>query len=126
MPTRSEIMIDLVEKITVCEEESQVESLLESITKIDRPKIVSFVNAHAVNLSTKDDAFFRHLVDSDIVLQGDAAASRNNNGLARCGRRGPRAVRDVGKSQYVGSVRVGANLSDGRFDVKCLSSINMV
>lgn len=69
MPTHSEIMINLVEKITICEEESQVDSLLEEIMENDRPRIVSFVNAHAVNLSMKDDVFFRHLVDSDIVLR---------------------------------------------------------
>lgn len=45
------------------------QQLLLSLAVMDRPRIVSFVNAHAYNLLHTDAQFAMHLLQSDIILR---------------------------------------------------------
>lgn len=60
---------ELINRIWICREESQVDALLDRLSTVRSPTILSFVNAHAVNLAKKNIHFRRHLMESDILLR---------------------------------------------------------
>lgn len=45
------------------------QALLESFSQIQKPTIISFLNAHAVNLAWKNRAFRQNLLHSDLLLR---------------------------------------------------------
>lgn len=55
--------------LTVPSTEADVEAWLNELPKTQKPQIVSFVNAHAVNLMVKDEGLFQALTESDVLLR---------------------------------------------------------
>ncbi len=58
----------LLDRLTVVPDGS-VEAFVAGIGSTPGPFVISFVNAHAVNLACEDDAFFESLVESDLLLR---------------------------------------------------------
>jgi exopolysaccharide biosynthesis WecB/TagA/CpsF family protein len=69
MDSHADKIIQLVDKMSIYEQESDVEVLLRQLAAARRPTILSFVNAHAVNLARRNDAFFRNLMETDFALR---------------------------------------------------------
>ena len=63
------IIPPLLDKLTVPIHEAEAEAWLDHLTQPKRPVILSFLNAHAVNLSCKDPGLRQALLDSDILLR---------------------------------------------------------
>ncbi|ACT58171.1 WecB/TagA/CpsF family glycosyltransferase [Hirschia baltica] len=60
---------DMLEHLTVPETEANVDALLNGLPDATSPQVISFVNAHAVNLMVKDEGLFKALIGSDILLR---------------------------------------------------------
>jgi len=65
-PTRA---LELLERLTLVSDEAQLDRLFERLESVGRPFVLSFVNAHAVNLACRDQAFFDALRASDLLLR---------------------------------------------------------
>jgi N-acetylglucosaminyldiphosphoundecaprenol N-acetyl-beta-D-mannosaminyltransferase len=59
----------LAESIRYCATGEDRDLLLDSLTRVERPTVVAFVNAHACNLAAKDPAFARDLGAADVLLR---------------------------------------------------------
>ncbi len=64
-----ELVAKLVERVTLVSDESDVDALLQKIVNSHRTKIVSFVNANALNLCYQHKDFLGSLLRSDYVLR---------------------------------------------------------
>lgn len=62
-------IVNLVKKLTLCITEEEVERLLSRLTNLKQTVIVSFVNAHAINLCFENPSFIAALHASDYVLR---------------------------------------------------------
>lgn len=60
---------NVVEKLTLCATEKEVELLLHQLTNLKQTIVVSFVNAHAINLCFEDPSFVAGLESSDYILR---------------------------------------------------------
>ena len=70
MPCAALIRIrDLLSRLHLISTESDLERFLVHLTSLDSPRVLSFVNAHAVNLAYLDEDFARQLKESDWVLR---------------------------------------------------------
>lgn len=58
----------LLDRLTIVEKGS-VDAFVAGIGMTPGPFVISFVNAHAVNLACEDNAFFESLVASDLLLR---------------------------------------------------------
>lgn len=67
--TGSERWHTIVLKLSLCEREEHMTSLMKEIIGRKYPLVLSFVNAHAANLMWKNLDFFRHLESSDLLLR---------------------------------------------------------
>jgi exopolysaccharide biosynthesis WecB/TagA/CpsF family protein len=61
--------LQLLERLSLVGNDSELDELLDRITSPSRPIVLSFVNAHAVNLACRDEAFFDALMASDVLLR---------------------------------------------------------
>lgn len=61
--------LELLERLTLISDDAELAELLERLTSTNRPCVLSFVNAHAVNLACRDEAFFKSLLASDVLLR---------------------------------------------------------
>lgn len=59
----------LVQKIERLEKPSDRHSLIQSLGRTDKPLILAFVNAHAMNMLSKSESFFDSLNAADIALR---------------------------------------------------------
>ena len=59
----------MLDHLTVPETEAEVETWLDGLPKTECSQIISFVNAHAVNLMIKDEGLFEALTHSEILLR---------------------------------------------------------
>lgn len=59
----------MLDHLTVSETEADVEAWLNTLPEAQETQVISFVNAHAVNLMMKDEALFEALTQSDILLR---------------------------------------------------------
>lgn len=59
----------LLERIHVVSGASADAALMRQLTTTQRASIVSFVNAHALNMAMEQDGFYRDLLASDVVLR---------------------------------------------------------
>lgn len=63
------ILSNLVKKIHLVSSLSRKDDLISKFNSIEQPTVLSFVNAHAVNLCFKNNRFFEDLLDSDWLLR---------------------------------------------------------
>ena len=63
------LLSDLVGKIYVVRSVSKKNDLIESLKAIEKPTVLSFVNAHAVNLCFENQRFFKDLLKADWLLR---------------------------------------------------------
>ena len=59
----------LVEAITTVHDDAEREALVRRLTSLEKPFVLSFVNAHAHNLAAKDERFRGDLLASDCILR---------------------------------------------------------
>lgn len=59
----------MLDHLTVPETEADVAAWLEALPKTQKPQVVSFVNAHAVNLMMKNKDLFQALTESETLLR---------------------------------------------------------
>lgn len=64
-----ELVVKLVEQVTLVSDESDVDALLQKIVSSQRTKVVSFVNANALNLCYQHEDFLDSLLQSDYLLR---------------------------------------------------------
>ncbi len=67
--TSQKLLSDLAGKIYVVFSDSGKNDLTRMLKGIDKPSVLSFVNAHAVNLCFEKHGFFEDLMDSDWLLR---------------------------------------------------------
>ena len=67
--TTADRIENMLNHLTVPETEEAVETWLAGLPRVEAPSVVSFVNAHAVNLMVKDKALFDALTQSDTLLR---------------------------------------------------------
>jgi exopolysaccharide biosynthesis WecB/TagA/CpsF family protein len=67
----------ILDRLVLVEDPQQESRLLDRLADPEGPRIVSFVNAHAVNVAWKDPGFRKHLVNSDFLL-------RDGSGIRLC------------------------------------------
>jgi N-acetylglucosaminyldiphosphoundecaprenol N-acetyl-beta-D-mannosaminyltransferase len=66
---RARDFMALMNRLRIIEDEAAEGALLEELTRIDRPLILSFVNAHAVNLGWEQPGMLEGLLRSDVLLR---------------------------------------------------------
>lgn len=66
---RARDFMALMNRLRIIEDEAAEEALLVELTRIDRPLILSFVNAHAVNLGWDQPGMLEGLMRSDVLLR---------------------------------------------------------
>lgn len=59
----------LVNKIRIINTEEEKIELLYQFEVIERPTIISFINAHAFNLASENKEFYHSLITSDVLLR---------------------------------------------------------
>jgi len=59
----------LLERLTLVSDQAELDRLLEQIASVERPFVVSFVNAHAVNMACRDQQFFDALMASNLLVR---------------------------------------------------------
>ena len=59
----------LLGRLILAEEEKDVEVLLDHITSANRPHVISFLNAHAINLAWRDEIFYEAILSSDFIFR---------------------------------------------------------
>ncbi len=59
----------LLDHLSIPETEADVVAWLEALPNTQKPHVVSFVNAHAVNLMIKDEGLFQALAQSETLLR---------------------------------------------------------
>lgn len=67
--TSQKLLSDLAGKIYVVPSDSGKNDLTKMLKGIDKPSVLSFVNAHAVNLCFENHGFFEDLMGSDWLLR---------------------------------------------------------
>ncbi|RKT10539.1 exopolysaccharide biosynthesis WecB/TagA/CpsF family protein [Paraburkholderia sp. RAU2J] len=65
----------VIRKLTLVKSEREHERILESMRQMQRPVIVSFLNAQAFNLAWKETEFRRSLVESDVLFRDGVGVS---------------------------------------------------
>lgn len=65
----------VLRSIMSIENPAKKEQLLQSFTSVTKPTVVSFVNAHALNIAWENAAFAANLTGSDIVLRDGIGVS---------------------------------------------------
>ncbi len=60
---------EMVERLETHTDEVEVDAMLDEMSRPDRPRIVSFLNAHAVNMASVKTAFRQALMTSDYLLR---------------------------------------------------------
>lgn len=66
---RARNFISLMERIRIIDDEAAERALLDELTRPGRPFILSFVNAHAVNLGWNQPGMLEGLMGSDMLLR---------------------------------------------------------
>jgi N-acetylglucosaminyldiphosphoundecaprenol N-acetyl-beta-D-mannosaminyltransferase len=66
---RERHILELLERIRIIEDEAAEAALLEELVRPERPFILSFVNAHAVNLGWNQPELLDGLLRSDMLLR---------------------------------------------------------
>jgi len=66
---RSHDILDLIASIRLVNNDDQRNDLLRTLTKVDRPTILSFVNMHAINLCWGSGTAFDAFHASDVLLR---------------------------------------------------------
>jgi hypothetical protein len=66
---RARNFMALMDRIRIIDDEAAEQSLLDELTRPGRPFILSFVNAHAVNLGWNQPGMLEGLMRSDLVLR---------------------------------------------------------
>jgi N-acetylglucosaminyldiphosphoundecaprenol N-acetyl-beta-D-mannosaminyltransferase len=61
--------VALCESLRYCVTDRERDELLDELTRVERPTVVAFVNAHACNLAAKDPRFEADLRAADILLR---------------------------------------------------------
>ncbi len=59
----------LIGKLHVVSTDQDQQVLLDKLSTAGRPITVAFVNAHAMNLAARDEVFFQHLMEADVLLR---------------------------------------------------------
>lgn len=62
-------ILEIINNIVLIKDDSDKEELIAKLSDINSPTIVSFVNAHALNICYKNKAFSSALLSSDIILR---------------------------------------------------------
>ncbi|PTB30866.1 glycosyltransferase [Paraburkholderia caribensis] len=65
----------VIRKLTLVKSEWEYERILESMRQVQRPVVVSFLNAHAFNLAWQETNYRRSLVESDVLLRDGVGVS---------------------------------------------------
>ncbi len=73
----------MLDHLTVPETEADVEAWLNELPNAKSAQIVSFVNAHAVNLMVKDEGLFKALTNSNTLLRDGSGMKILMNWLGR-------------------------------------------
>lgn len=68
-PEHPERALELLEKLTTVLDETELDGLMDRLAEVDRPFVLSFVNAHGVNMACRDKAFFDALMEADLLLR---------------------------------------------------------
>lgn len=68
-------ILALIEGVRVIRSNGQRQDLLKSLETVDQPTVLSFVNAHAVNLCSRDGAVLRAFRASDLLLRDGVGLS---------------------------------------------------
>ncbi len=66
---RARSFIELLDRIRIIEDEAAEEALLDELARPERPFILSFVNAHAMNLGWNQPGMLEGLFRSDMLLR---------------------------------------------------------
>lgn len=66
---RPQQIVDIFQSIQTVADEREKKSLLDRLTKIRSTTVLSFINAHAINLAWHDTTLRQSLLSSDIVLR---------------------------------------------------------
>ncbi|WNG22693.1 WecB/TagA/CpsF family glycosyltransferase [Cystobacter fuscus] len=66
---RARDFMALMDRLRIIEDEAAEEALLEELKRVERPLILSFVNAHAVNLGWEQPGMLDGLLRSDVLLR---------------------------------------------------------
>jgi len=59
----------LCERLTIATDEAEIGRIVEGLASAERPCVVSFLNAHAMNIAWRDRAFFDALMAADLLLR---------------------------------------------------------
>jgi exopolysaccharide biosynthesis WecB/TagA/CpsF family protein len=74
-PDRTGAVLDLARAVRVAMAPDDAEQLLEDLARLNKPLILSFLNAHSVNLAWRDEAFRHALESADILVRDGTGAS---------------------------------------------------
>jgi N-acetylglucosaminyldiphosphoundecaprenol N-acetyl-beta-D-mannosaminyltransferase len=66
---RARHFMALMDRLRIIEDEAAEQALLEELSRTERPLILSFVNAHAVNLGWNQPGMLEGLMRSDVLLR---------------------------------------------------------
>ncbi|SEH32676.1 WecB/TagA/CpsF family glycosyltransferase [Magnetospirillum fulvum] len=65
----SNSLFNLLNHLSILHSESEKTVFLEGLRELDRPVVISFLNAHAFNLAARDAVFRTHLMHADILFR---------------------------------------------------------
>jgi N-acetylglucosaminyldiphosphoundecaprenol N-acetyl-beta-D-mannosaminyltransferase len=80
---RARSFVALHERIHIIEDEAAEQALLETLSRPERPFIVSFVNAHAANLGWTQPGMLESLLRSDLLLRDGIGVKLGLQALGR-------------------------------------------
>ncbi len=66
---RARSFMELLDRIRIIDDEAAQEALLDELSRPERPFILSFVNAHAMNLGWNQPGMLEGLFRSDMLLR---------------------------------------------------------
>jgi exopolysaccharide biosynthesis WecB/TagA/CpsF family protein len=69
MVARPDRAVELVDHLSIYETDADVACFLQRLANLTSPTVLSFLNAHAVNLAKREDPFCENLLNSDILLR---------------------------------------------------------
>ena len=74
-PDRAGAMLDLACAVRIAPAAQDSDRLLDELAQPSRPMILSFLNAHSVNLAWRDEAFRAALASADMLLRDGTGAA---------------------------------------------------
>lgn len=67
--------LTVIEHLTIAEDQSGLNKLIGELVNSDKPAVLSFVNAHAMNTLISSDEFYQAIIASDFVFRDGSGLS---------------------------------------------------